>query len=156
MKQRLHDIKNIGVIEFPQKENDDYFAGSPFVCEITPKDFDTKVTYQPTKGKSKNIRGCTMILFYAPWCPYCKAVKDDWTEFAKVATFINVCALNCEKHKDHVHKMNIDFQAEHGDRLVPSYPTIALYKGGKFIKKYDDERSVQKLLEFAVKNSCRK
>lgn len=162
--KRLETIKKIGSVELPERENRDYFTNSKLVCEISPQHFDKKVTYEmsgtlkkapSTRKKSPSVGGCVMVLFYAPWCGFCKQAKDIWEEFAKTAGFLDVCAFNCEKYKDHLHKMNMDFERKNGERLVPHFPTIVLYKGGKFAKKFEGDRSVDNFLKFAMENSCR-
>lgn len=117
-------------------ESESYFENSKYVTELTPNDFKDIATW-----KLKN-NGCTAVLFYAPWCPHCKAVKQEWENFGKMATFMDVCALNCEKYKSHLLKIKEDLP-----KLVVSFPTMIFYKNGSPDEQYIDERIAKKMLK---------
>lgn len=111
-----------------------------FVKELTPADFNPVNTWEL---KSKE---CSIVLFYCPWCPHCQSVKDAWKELGKIATFVNVQALNCEKHKRHAFKIKEDVP-----EFIRGYPTIVVYKGGKPIEDYQGERTVSSLLKTCMR-----
>lgn len=115
----------------------DYFSKSRFVRELTPKDFNPKKTWELKEPSS-----CSVILWYAPWCPHCKAVKGTWKRLGETATFMDVFAFNCEKHKGHLSKIQEDMP-----ELVRSYPTITFYKRGKPVEEYRGDRSLNNLLK---------
>ena len=102
-----------------QRDGEDYFADSKFVTELTHKDFESVATWRLKTHK------CSIVLFYAPWCPHCKALKDIWISLGTKAAFFDVCAMNCEKNKVHMAKIKEDMP-----ELVNGYPTIIIYKNG--------------------------
>ncbi len=116
-----------------------YFDKIDSVTELTPKDFDGMATW-----KLKN-RECSAVLFYAPWCGYCKAVKDTWIQFSKTAAFMNAMAFNCEKYSAHLLKIKEDMPG-----LVQSYPTIIFYINGSPVEAFKEERTHAKLLKTAM------
>ena len=116
-----------------------YFDKIDSVTELTPKDFNDLATW-----KLKDT-ACSAVLFYAPWCPYCKSVKDDWIAFSKIAAFVNVCALNCEKHADHILKIKEEMPG-----LVQGYPTIIFYINGIPTEAFKGERKSENILKSAM------
>lgn len=113
-----------------------YFDKSINVKELTPKDFEGAATW---KIKDK---GCVALLFYAPWCPHCKAVKDSWEEFGKIAAFMDVCAFNCEKYSSHLSKIKEDMPG-----LVQGFPTIIYYVDGSPSESFSGERTYTNFLK---------
>lgn len=123
-----------------KREDQNYFEGSPFVKELDPSYFDSVKAYHLRKGKEN----CTAILFYAPWCGYCKRVKETWEDLGKKASFFKICAFNCEKYKDHYSKMK-----EELPDLFRGYPTMIIYKDGEPQEKIgeEDRRNIGHFLE---------
>ena len=113
-----------------------YFTHSPYIKELTPADFDPVSTW---KLKTKT---CSAVLFYAPWCPHCKAVKEDWSKFGKLASFMNVCAFDCEKYRGHLMKIKEDMP-----NLVRGFPTIIYYINGNPDENFEGERNYNNLLK---------
>jgi len=123
--------------------SEDYFGPSnKFVMELTPSDFDATTINNLKKPE------CGLVLFYAPWCGYCKAVKDEWVEAAKKTGFCDFMAMNCEKNKVWCLKV----KEEYPD-FIKSYPTIWVYKKGKPVEKYEGERSPSSLISLCMR-SC--
>lgn len=134
-------LRNLGMIDFPQRESNNYFSRDKNIKELSPKDFEAIKTF---RLKSKK---CTLVLFYAPWCGFCKATAPLWKEFGKKLA-IDVAAFNCEKHSQHVMKMNMDKKGN--TKFIPHYPTIVLYKNGTPYT-YKGERSFEQILKFLEK-----
>lgn len=126
-------------------DDKDYFGNSGAVIELKPKDFDSMKTY---RLKSKR---CTFVMFYAPWCGYCKRTKDVWIKLANSVAFADIAALNCEKNKGHVMKMNQDHPSK---EFVKFYPTVVLYKNGEPVKVFKDERTYENLMNAVME--CRR
>lgn len=119
-----------------KRDDTSFFVDSKYVNELSGKDFEGIATWK-LKDKS-----CSIILFYAPWCPHCTAVKGEWEKIAKMATFMNVGAFNCEKNKSHLLKIKEDMP-----ELVKGYPTIVFYSKGIPVEHYAGDRSSPNLLK---------
>ena len=98
------------MLAIPERESTSFFSNSRFVKELTSKDFDETELWKLKKNK------CCIILFYAPWCPYCKAVKDVWNDLGEKAIFYRVYAMNCQKEQVWVNKVKEDLPS-----LIPHY-----------------------------------
>jgi thiol-disulfide isomerase/thioredoxin len=121
-----------------------YFTDSLYVKEIDDTHFrENDITH--LKDKSFSI-----ILFYADWCPHCKAFRDTYEQFAKQALFINALAINCETNK----KWTLCIKERHED-FIKTYPTIFFYYKSKPIKLFTGTRTVENLLINAM-NICMK
>ena len=135
-------------------EQEDYFGPDHrFVKELSPSDFDEGAPWQlkprtdPTTGEK--IPSSGMVLFYAPWCGFCKKVKQSWIDAAKLSGFCDFYAFNCEKHKSHLSKIKSDMP-----QLVRGYPTIVLYKNGSPDEYYQGDRSAQGFVSTCM-NLCK-
>ena len=133
-------------MNIPQKEDEDYFRSSKFVTELKPKDFDPVATWRLKNHK------CSIVLFYAPWCPHCKSMKNVWNNLGEMAAFFDVCAYKCEKNRVHLDKINHDMP-----ELVRGYPTMIIYENGDPIESVGhshSERNVSYLIK-ACMRSCK-
>lgn len=117
-----------------------FFERSKNVKELKPKDFDNVVTWKLKDGS------CGAILFYAPWCPHCTAVKDTWENLGRTAAFMNIMAFDCEANKSHLLKIKEDLPS-----LVQGYPTIVFYSKGKPMEQFEGDRSQQNLLKACMR-----
>lgn len=159
-------IQKIGQLDFPKRQTRSYFSKDK---ELAPMDFDDIITYnlknyaknpireyvqeKISKIGTKTNEKCTVILFYAPWCKFCKETKKIWKELQQyVPKKINLKAFNCEKYKDHLMKMKIDFEYRNGQPFFSTYPTIILYKRGQPHTKFNGERNIFNLVEFCKNN----
>lgn len=113
-----------------------YFLKDKFVKEISDKDFDDKVVWKLKKKE------CSAILFYAPWCPHCKAIKGLWQDFAKKAMYVNIYAYDVENNKSHFEKLKYELPY-----LVKAFPTIIFYTDGQPSSKFAEERKLENLLK---------
>lgn len=118
-----------------------YFLTSKYVKELTPDDFDEII-----EGDLVDER-CAIVLFYADWCKYCKAVKDAYEAFAKTAAFIEVYAFNSAKYPAHINKIKEGKYPQ----LVRGYPTIIFYCGGRPSEQYQGDRTEEDLLEQSMR-----
>lgn len=119
-------------------ESKGYFEDSRFVTELSSKDFDQVATW-----KLKNHK-CSIVLFYAPWCPHCQAMKEVWEELGETAAFFDVCAFNCEKNKTHLNKIKNDMPD-----MVRGFPTMIIYENGTPIEQVgetSEERNVSTMV----------
>ena len=121
-------------------ELESYFKGSKVVKELTPTDFDNKC-HKCLKSKDP-----TIILFYAPWCSFCKKVKDVYNELGKKMLCVNVTSLNCEKYKEFANRIRED-----GPGILQGYPSICLFNNGEFVSKHDGDRDLDTLVKVCKK-----
>lgn len=123
-----------------EREDKDYFDKS---IELKPGDFSS------TKSSHLKNKDCTVVLYYSPWCGYCKAVKEDWKKLAKTALFLNVKSFNCEKNLSHLQSIR-----EELPELVKHFPTIVFYKNGVPMHNHPDDKRDYKNLLKACKEFC--
>jgi len=123
---------------------DSYFTKSKYIKELSPSDFDSILVW---KLKSKK---CSIILWYAPWCPHCKSLKNIWEKLGKTVKNVDVLAFNCEKYKNHLLKIQEDIP-----ELIRGYPTIIIYKKGDPDEQFDEERTLENLLK-TLKRICQR
>lgn len=119
-------------------ETENYFDDDKNVIQLTPKDFHPLATW-----KLVNHR-CSIVLFYAPWCSHCKAMKNVWSDLAKKSKNFSVCAFNCEKNKEHILQIKEDIP-----EMVTGYPTMIVYNEGEPVEDVagrGDQRNVEYLL----------
>lgn len=83
-----------------------------------------------------------LILYYAPWCGHCKALKPEWE---KLKDFIS----NSKELKGRIIIREIN--CDQNECPVPGYPTIVMKKRNKELT-YDGERNVESFVEFINKN----
>ena len=117
-----------------------YFRKSKFVKELAPHDFEGVATW---KLKDKK---CAAVLFYADWCPHCKAIKDEWEKLGSLAAFFEVYAFNCARHARHTEKIREDMPG-----LIKSYPTIIFYTKGEPREAYVGERTHANFLKACMR-----
>jgi thiol-disulfide isomerase/thioredoxin len=122
-------------------EETSHFFGSKFVKELTIKDF--------TPSGDLKDKKCSFVMFYAPWCGHCLRAAPEFSKFAETAAFIEAYAVNCEKNKDVVERLN----SKSGD-FVAGYPTLVIYKEGTAVETYEGDRTSAALLKEAM-SACR-
>lgn len=122
------------------RESANYFGGSKFVTELSENNFDERSPHTLKEHK------CSIVLFYAPWCPHCKAVKDTWEQLGEQNLFFDVVALNCEKNATHLEKIKRDLP-----ELVKGFPTIIVYQNGEPIEQYKGDRTVADLTKVCIR-----
>lgn len=124
-------------------EDEDYFSEDRCVKELTPDDFESVGILKKVDGET--VTG--MVMFYAPWCGYCKALKDNWSEAAKTSGFCDFFAFNCEKNKNYLTMIKDKYPD-----LVNGYPSIIKYKNGTPVGKHEGNRDVKTLLTICMEN----
>lgn len=80
----------------------------------------------------------TLLLYFQPWCGYCKNFMPVWDQLKQYRSTYNLDmqAINCEEHPMLCERDNIT-----------GYPTLRLVSGNKIIE-YQGDRSLNDLLKF--------
>lgn len=86
------------------------------------------------------------IMFYAPWCKHCAAMKNPFAKLAKEldkdgAEMPEIAAIDCNRHKGVTEKFNIS-----------GFPTCKLFVGGKEVTEYHGPKTVKDMKEFLKDN----
>lgn len=103
--------------------------------ELTTDEFETQI-------KQKQFM---LIMFYAPWCGHCKRFKPEFMsagEKLEANSNIGLGLVDCTTQE----KICTRFQ-------VSGYPTLKLFKDGKFVHDYDGARDESGVMEYALTRS---
>lgn len=106
------------------------------VLSLTDIDFDDKVF-----GSSTHF-----VMFYGPWCEYCKSFMPTWSlladHYSKIphSEHVTIAKVDCTKETPLCAKQNIR-----------AYPTLKLYYDHGEIKRYNGKRRVDDLKAFIDK-----
>lgn len=134
-----------------------FYDKNPHIYELTPSNFD-KVVHKSNYT--------TIVEFYAPWCGYCKQLKNVYTKLGKFMQKdskygVHVAAVNCDK------SYNKDLCVQ---QRVSGYPTLKVYRPPKFDEKkpkalkhtpedYSGQRAFKLMVDFLtsrIKNYVKK
>lgn len=87
-----------------------------------------------------------IIIYYAMWCGYSRQFLPEWEKFEKYAKDnlpqVRVSRVRCEDGNE----------ATCQQKGVQGYPTVILYLKDGSEKTFEDERNMNKLIEFVQKN----
>lgn len=89
-----------------------------------------------------------IILYKAEWCHYCKQVKPEFEKLSKMLLNKAVVAVvDSDNSEALIHQNN---QFIHGYK-VDSFPTIVIYKNGKFVSEFHGPRTMIEMRDAVVK-----
>lgn len=87
----------------------------------------------------------TFVMFYAPWCGFCKKLKPTWMDLskedfsAKTDVPVQIANVDCTK--------NNDLCSEY---KVTGFPTLILFVEGSPRTKYKGDRSKEALFDYVI------
>jgi protein disulfide-isomerase-like protein len=85
--------------------------------------------------------GKTLVLYFAPWCGHCKALKPEWEKLEQTGVKgVTIRKVNADENKE-----------EATEAGVEGYPTIILYNNGKK-QVYSGPRNANDIAKWAATN----
>jgi len=105
--------------------------GAIFVKHLTGEEFDHYLLFKET----------VLIMFYAPWCGHCKAMKSDYAAAAQQLTNEGVSHV--------LAAVDATIEPELAKRFsVKGYPTIKLFRRGKQLEDYNGGRKLADIVTY--------
>lgn len=106
--------------------------------EINLNDKSTKQYIRDLEKKSQ--QGIWIKRFHADWCGHCQNMESEWNKFVNSLPYKNIQIVSIEDKV--IQKMK-----EKPNNIL-GYPSIHLYKNGRFLSEFNGERTSDKLGEF--------
>ena len=140
--EKLHKLKQLiasRVNEMKQKQ--DQHFGNTRVRILRNSDFDHGNLARENSGRSG------LIMFYAPWCPHCtnmiptlNNLADDMSRDNELSSRGLLGAVDCTENREIAERMG-----------VMGYPTIKIFKNGRYMGDYEGSRDSNELRNFIVR-----
>ena len=93
----------------------------------------------------KYDKGLVMILFKAEWCGYCNQFKKRYDELSvTLKGSVIVTKVDIDEESELLSNIN---GFAYGYKVM-GFPTIVLYKDGKYVKTYSGDREIKDLIKF--------
>ncbi|CAI5458215.1 unnamed protein product [Closterium sp. Yama58-4] len=87
----------------------------------------------------------TLVMFYAPWCPYCQRMEAAWAALAE--------KLHQESFNVQVARVDAYRYPELTDKYkIPGFPTLMLFNGERPVATHRGRRNLEALFSFVEKH----
>lgn len=109
---------------------------------VASSDHDANIRTRLPLRKDTISKGGTIVKFFAPWCPHCKAMAKAFEALAPaLKEKLNVLEVDCEANKSVCRAFG-----------VASYPTIRLYSPtNRLVSEYRGSRSFDAMHKWCLK-----
>jgi len=105
--------------------------GAVFVKHLKSAEFDHYMKYKET----------VLVMFYAPWCGHCKAMKADYAKAAQELTEAGVSHV--------LAAVDATVETELGQRFaVRGYPTLKFFRKGLEVEDYNGGRNKKDIVAY--------
>lgn len=109
------------------------FAADSDVIVLDDNTIDAEIAKHPA----------ILVEFYAPWCGHCKAFAPEYEKIAtKLKGKVPVAKIDCDANRKSAEKYDIQ-----------GFPTVKLFKNGKFYKEYEQERTVDAVVRWVLRHT---
>lgn len=97
-----------------------------------------------TKGKILccNIKGLSLVFFYSPYCNISRDLLPKFSRLPQIINGVRFCFLNINENQ------NVIAMSSQTISPIEFVPHIVLYFQGKPFLQYDDEPTLDKLVQF--------
>jgi len=115
--------------------------------EPEPEEDSDVVTITDKNFEFETAVDATFVMFYAPWCGFCKRLHPTWEELASdesIDEFVDVtiAKVDCTQHGT--------LCQEHG---VRGYPTLFFFMDGEKQEKYAGGRSLEEFKKYILEKT---
>ena len=105
--------------------------GAVFVKHLTGSEFDHYMRFKET----------VLIMFYAPWCGHCKAMKADYAKAAKQLTEENISHV--------LATVDATVETQLAKRFdIRGYPSLKFFRRGQLVEDYRGGRTTTDLVTY--------
>ncbi|GIY19993.1 thioredoxin domain-containing protein 5 homolog [Caerostris darwini] len=101
------------------------------VVELSQNNFENAIS-----------QGVSFVKFFVPWCGHCKRLEPIWKDLAiKFASNpkVKIAKIDCTQHEKLC-----------GDYKIAGYPSLFIFREGKYINEYHGDRKLENLHSFVL------
>ena len=115
----------------PPPQEEAWSEAESDVVHLTDQNFDSFMETNPS----------VLVMFYAPWCGHCKAMKPAYTDAAKLLKEQQVSGIMAA--------VDATKETDLGKRFkIEGFPTIKYFGEGSMLYEYGYGRTAQDLVDF--------
>ena len=119
------------------------FDNSQYLVEVFDKDFQSTGDFVKKFNPRKRV---TLVMFFAPWCGHCVAMKPDYENVAfqlkdkncTIAKFNSTLANNSKKMQTFT-----KYQ-------IPGFPMLVTFIDGQFLEVYQGSRKASDIVGYVL------